>query len=163
MKILYFGGQKCGKSSLAEQKTVEIATNKPYYIATYDSSFDDSEMERRVFEHRRERGERFITIESTFELSKFIEPKNSYLVDCLTMWLLNNIDKDESELKEELSLLKEIDANIVFVLNDIGSGVIPMDSISRRFVDLSGIIGQFVALMCDEVYEVKFGIGVRVK
>jgi adenosylcobinamide kinase/adenosylcobinamide-phosphate guanylyltransferase len=79
------------------------------------------------------------------------------------MWLLNNIDKSEDDLIEELKELQKIDANIVFVLNDVTNGVIPIDKVSRKYVDLSGIIGQVTASFCDEVYEVKLGIGVRLK
>ena len=42
MKTLYFGGQKSGKSNLAEKKALALANEKkPYYIATYDNSFND--------------------------------------------------------------------------------------------------------------------------
>ncbi|MBD3806875.1 bifunctional adenosylcobinamide kinase/adenosylcobinamide-phosphate guanylyltransferase [Sulfuricurvum sp.] len=113
MKILYFGGQKSGKSSLAETKALALATDKPYYLATYDHSFGDDEMKMRIV--------------------------------------------------SEIETLGEIDANIVFVLNDVGSGVIPNDPISRRYVDLSGIIAQALARCCDEVYEVKLGLEKRLK
>jgi adenosylcobinamide kinase/adenosylcobinamide-phosphate guanylyltransferase len=48
-------------------------------------------------------------------------------------------------------------------LNDVSSGVIPLDKESRKYVDMSGIIGQVVAGFCDEVYEVKMGIEIRIK
>ena len=48
MKILYFGGQKSGKSQLAEKRTKEIAKSKiPYYIATYNNNFNDKEMQKK--------------------------------------------------------------------------------------------------------------------
>jgi adenosylcobinamide kinase/adenosylcobinamide-phosphate guanylyltransferase len=59
--------------------------------------------------------------------------------------------------------LGNIDANIVFVLNDVTCGVIPIDAMSRRYVDLSGLIGQKLASICDEVYEVKLGLRIRLK
>ena len=51
----------------------------------------------------------------------------------------------------------------MFVLNDVTHGVIPVDSLSRRYVDLSGIIGQKLASLCDEVIEVKLGLEQRLK
>ena len=51
-KILYFGGQKSGKSLLSEKKTLEISQGKPYYIATYDNGFGDGEMENRIEKHK---------------------------------------------------------------------------------------------------------------
>lgn len=163
MKILYFGGQKSGKSSLAEAKTLAIATAKPTYLATYDHTFGDSEMGERIDKHRLTRGENFITLEESRNLSRVIEPHQTYLVDCISMWILNRLDESEETLVAEIETLGEIDANIVFVLNDVGSGVIPNDPISRRYVDLSGIIGQTLARLCDEVYEVKLGLEKRLK
>jgi len=163
-KILYFGGQKSGKSALAEQKTIELSSSKaPYYIATYDNSFGDSEMKQRVDKHQNQRENRFITIEEPKDLRKVIKEGETYLIDCLSMWLLNNIDLDELQLLEQLKMLQNCKANIVFVLNDVSSGVIPLDKESRKYVDMSGIIGQFVAKFCDEVYEVKMGIAIKLK
>ncbi|MBD3810356.1 MAG: bifunctional adenosylcobinamide kinase/adenosylcobinamide-phosphate guanylyltransferase [Sulfuricurvum sp.] len=163
MKILYFGGQKSGKSSLAEAKALALATDKPYYLATYDHSFGDDEMKMRINRHRTARGERFITLEETRHLADVIQPHQTYLIDCVSMWILNRMDESEEVLVSEIETLGEIDANIVFVLNDVGSGVIPNDPISRRYVDLSGIIAQALARCCDEVYEVKLGLEKRLK
>ena len=163
MKILYFGGQKSGKSAFAEQKALALCYDKPYYVATYDNSFGDSEMRERIRGHIKKRGENFITIESPHNLSKIIKPHNTYLVECLSMWILNNLEEAQDWLIQELNELKNIDSNIVFVLNDVTNGVIPMDKISRRYVDLSGVVGQVVASYCDEVYEVKLGIEIRLK
>lgn len=163
MKILYFGGQKSGKSSLAEAKTLSIATHKPIYLATYDHSFGDDEMGMRIDKHRSSRGEKFITLEESRDLSRVIKPHHTYLVDCISMWILNRLDASEEEMIAEIEALGTIDANIVFVLNDVTSGVIPADSISRRYVDLSGIIGQKLAQICDEVIEVKMGLERRLK
>lgn len=163
MKILYYGGQKSGKSSLAESKALEISSDKPYYLATYDHSFGDDEMGVRIDKHRSSRGEEFITLEESRDLSRVIEPHRTYLVDCISMWILNRQGESEEVLVAEIEALGAIDANIVFVLNDVTSGVIPNDPISRRYVDLSGIIGQTLARICDEVYEVKLGLERRLK
>ncbi len=164
MKILYFGGQKSGKSNLAEAKTIELAINKkPYYIATYDNSYGDEEMQKRVLKHQDQRSDKFETIEEKFFLSKIIEDDNTYLIDCISMWLLNGLEKKEEELLSEIEKLAQKDANIVFVLNDVSSGVIPFEKVSRKYVDLSGIIGQKLASICDEVYEVKLGLAQRLK
>jgi adenosylcobinamide kinase/adenosylcobinamide-phosphate guanylyltransferase len=163
MKILYFGGQKSGKSTLAEAKALSIATQKPYYLATYDTSFGDDEMSVRIDKHRISRGEEFITIEESRDITRMIKPHYTYLVDCISMWILNRLDEDEEILIAEIEALGAIEANIVFVLNDVGSGVIPSDPISRRYVDLSGMIGQTLARICDEVVEVKLGMEIRLK
>ena len=163
MKILYFGGQKSGKSTLAEEKTLEIKMKKPYYLATYDNSFNDVEMNERVLKHKNQRKENFITIEEPLNLVSKIKKDNTYLIDCISMWILNNINNDEESLIKQLDEIKKIDANIVFVLNDVNSGVIPFDKESRKFIDLTGLIGQKLASFCDEVYEVKLGLTNRLK
>ena len=162
-KILYFGGQKSGKSRLAEEKTLELSSSKPYYLATYDNSYNDEEMQVRIERHRLQREKKFHTIEERYELTRVIQKDRSYLVDCISMWILNNIEQEEEALLLQLKQLSAIQANIVFVLNDVNSGIIPLEKESRKFVDLTGVIGQKLASFCDEVYEVKLGIGVQIK
>ncbi len=164
MKILYYGGQKSGKSLLAERKALELSIGtKPYYIATYDKSYEDKEMQRRIETHQAQRKERFITIEEPLHPSAHIKAGGTYLIDCMSMWLLNTIEEPIEVLKREIERVAGIDADIIFVLNDVSSGIIPIDSMSRTYVDRSGIIGQRLAALCDEVYEVKLGIAVRLK
>ena len=164
MKTLYHGGQKSGKSLLAEQKTLSLAdTQKPYYLATYDNSYGDAEMQTRIDTHQSQRKEQFITIEETRHLSQHIKAGHSYLIDCMSMWILNTMEQSIETLLEEVEAICAIDANVVFVLNDVSCGVIPLDAVSRKYVDRSGIIGQHLARLCDEVYEVKLGLELRLK
>lgn len=163
MKILYIGGQKSGKSSLASQKALNISENKPYYIATYDNTFNDNSMQERIDKHLKSREENFLSLEEPKNLVTVIKKDNTYLVDCISMWLFNNLNLTEEALKDQLNTICEVDANIVFVLNDVSCGVIPCDSQSRRFVDFSGLIGQRLVQLCDEVYEAKYGLEVKLK
>lgn len=163
-KILYFGGQKSGKTSLAQKKALELSgTKKPYYIATYLDEFEDIEMGNRIENHLKDRGDEFITIEQGHDFISVIKEEGTYIIDCISMWLLNCIQKSEEELMAHIKKVCQSEANIIFVLNDVSCGVIPMDKISRKYVDLTGIIGQALSKECDEVYEVKFGIGVKIK
>jgi len=164
MKILFYGGQKSGKSKLAEAKTIELTYDKkPYYIATYDNSYEDREMQERLFTHQWQRENKFITIEEPYDLPLVIDYKGTYLVDCISMWILNTLDIEIEELFKQLELLAKKDANIIFVLNDVNSGIIPIDSQSRLFVDRTGIIAQKLTSFCDEVYEVKIGLARQLK
>ena len=163
-KIFYFGGQKSGKTKAGSKKALELAQDsKPYYVATYDNSYGDVSMNERINRHISERKDDFICIEEAKDLRKVIELNNTYLVDCVSMWLLNNLLKSEDELKQQLRTICKIDANIIFILNDVSCGVIPIDSESRKFVDFSGLLGQELASLCDEVYEVKYGIERKLK
>ena len=164
MKVLYFGGQKSGKSKLAEAKALKLSSSKPYYVATYDNSYGDEEMKKRVEKHLFIREDNFITIEEPKNLEKVIKNDNAtYLIDCVSMWILNNIEDEEKVLFNQLKELANSNANIVFVLNDVNSGIIPANKLSRKYVDLTGVIGQKLASICNEVYEVKLGIDLRLK
>lgn len=164
MKIFYFGGQKSGKTKAGIKKALELSKDKkPYYVATYDNSFGDSSMQDRIDKHILERKDDFQSIEEPKDLTKIVKEKETYLIDCVSMWLFNNLQKEENYLKNQLQEICKIDANIVFILNDVSCGVIPFDKESRRFVDFSGLIGQELAKLCDEVYEVKFGLERRLK
>ena len=163
-KIFYFGGQKSGKTKAGSKKALDLAQNsKPYYVATYDNSYGDVSMNERINRHISERKDDFMCIEEAKDLTKVVESNNTYLIDCVSMWLLNNLLKSEDELKQQLRTICKIDANIIFILNDVSCGVIPLDSESRKFVDFSGLLGQELASLCDEVYEVKYGIERRLK
>ena len=163
-KIFYFGGQKSGKTKAGSKKALDLAQNsKPYYVATYDNSYGDVSMNERINRHISERKDDFICIEEAKDLTKVVEANNTYLIDCVSMWLLNNLLKSEDELKQQLRTICKIDANIIFILNDVSCGVIPIDNESRKFVDFSGLFGQELASLCDEVYEVKYGIERRLK
>lgn len=164
MKVLYYGGQKSGKSHLAEERALSLSKdNKPYYIATYNSDYSDSEMKRRILKHKLKRANRFITIEESIDFIKYIERDKTYLIDCISMWILNSLNKSEDELISYIDRLSNIDTNIVFVLNSVGEGIVPLTKESRKFVDLTGLIGQRLAYISDEVYDVKLGIEHRLK
>jgi len=162
-KILYFGGQKCGKTAAAMAKALELSPHKkPIYVATYLDTYNDTEMKERINHHKKERNDHFITLEEGVDLTVLKEGE-TYLVDCLSMWILNNLDKNKEELIIQLQTLLKKELNMVFILNDVSRGIIPLDKESRKFVDLSGIVGQVVARSCDEVYDVSFGIQRRIK
>ena len=159
MKIFYFGGQKSGKTKAGIKKALELSKDKkPYYVATYDNSFGDESMQDRINKHIIEREDNFNSVEEAKDLTKIIEKNNTYLIDCVSMWLFNNLQEKEETLKTQINKICQIDANIIFILNDVSCGIIPFDKESRRFVDFSGLIGQELAKLCDEVYEVKYGI-----
>lgn len=161
MKILYIGGQKSGKSFLAEKKALELS-KKPYYIATYDNSYHDKEMQDRISLHKKQRGDKFITIEETLFLDRVIEDNNTYLIDCMSMWILN-VMNNKLKYEEILENILNKNTNIIFVLNEVTSGIIPLDKFTREYVDMSGRVGQRLARECDEVYQVIVGLENRLK
>ena len=164
MKILITGGVKSGKSRHAEMRVLEMANGKkPVYLAT--TELLDPEMEERVLEHRRRRGEKFLTIEEPLHLTDaLLKMEGPILIECLTMWLNNALHHQLSEKKiiteiENLLLLK---CDVIFVQNEVGLGIIPDNLLARKFADLSGRIAQQLGEVCDEVNLCVAGILVQI-
>jgi adenosylcobinamide kinase/adenosylcobinamide-phosphate guanylyltransferase len=164
MKIFIFGGQKSGKTSVGMNYAKQLANKKkPIYIATYDNSYGDKSMQKRVRNHQKQREKSFKSKELSKDLHKYLKPNKTYIIDCMSMWLLNHIELSQKKIIKELKKILKSKANIVFVLNDISSGVIPVDSLSRKYVDLSGIIGQLLSKHCDKVVRVDYGLQTKLK
>jgi len=153
MKILITGGVKSGKSFNAEKRILEIAKGEiPIYLAT--TVLIDHEMEKRVEVHRKRRGEKFKTIEESLFLTAALKNKKApVLIECMTMWLNNAMHNEFSEKRilSELKNLLSLDNDLIFVLNEVGMGIIPDNLLAREFADLSGRVGQRLGESCDEV------------
>ena len=164
MKALFIGGIKSGKSFLAEQYAVKKARVKPIYLAT--TEFIDSEMSERILSHKQQRKNSFTTLEEPLKLSNIISQSDDLvLIECLSMWINNMLyhEFDFSEIREEITNIIKQEKDVVFVLNDVGSGIIPDNELARKYIDISGKISQVVARECDEVFHVIAGIGTKIK
>ncbi|NOR57891.1 MAG: adenosylcobinamide kinase, partial [Sulfurimonas sp.] len=87
------------------------------------------------------------------------------LVECVSMWINNMFYHEFSleDMQKELESILELNQDIVFVLNDVGSGIIPDNKLARDFIDASGKLSQLIASRCDEVYHTIAGISTRIK
>lgn len=186
-KILYIGGVKSGKSRLAERRALSLALDQgplqpPFYLATTDPN--DRSMQARIQRHRQERGETFVTVEEPIDLVQAIDTivhtyglqagQGVILIDCLTLWLSNRLLRDletgsdavltaEAPLIQTIAGLLQLPHSLIFVINDVGSGIHADTELGRRFTDLSGIVAQHVAAGCNEVYHCIAGIGSRIR
>jgi len=153
MKILITGGVKSGKSRHAEKRILAMANGiKPVYLAT--TELNDSEMKKRITNHRQRRDNTFETIEEPLRLASVLRNiQCPVLVECLTMWLNNALHHNYSERKvfAEIDNLLSLDCDVVFVINEVGLGIIPENPLARKFLDLSGRIAQKLGEECDEV------------
>jgi adenosylcobinamide kinase/adenosylcobinamide-phosphate guanylyltransferase len=163
MTILFIGGVKSGKSCLAEKRALELC-DKPIYLAT--TEIMDDEMTLRVQRHKEQRDPRFTLIEEGVDIAHVVQKQDSLvLVECMSMWLNNMLyyEFSQDKILLEVEKLLSLKGDRVFVLNDVGSGIIPIDALSRKFIDLSGLIAQKLAQQADEVYHCIAGIGTRIK
>jgi adenosylcobinamide kinase/adenosylcobinamide-phosphate guanylyltransferase len=166
--ILISGGARSGKSCFALSLAKFAKT--PYYLATGWAG--DKEMADRIRKHKRQRGKRWTSIEERFFISVAIEKamrssSDFIVVDCLTIWL-SNMMLDSKNWKNELSrTIKVIYSSkmpkIVFVSNEVGSGIVPADKLSRDFRDAAGIVNRKIATVANEVYLCACGIPLRLK
>tara|TARA_B100000686_G_scaffold74810_1_gene80702 strand:- start:579 stop:1076 length:498 start_codon:yes stop_codon:yes gene_type:complete len=165
MKILITGGVKSGKSLHAEKRILTIAGKiKPVYLAT--TELKDSEMKERITKHRRRRGNTFETIEEHLRLASVLRNiQCPVLIECLTMWLNNALHHKYSERKvfDEIDNLLSLECDVVFVLNEVGLGIIPENPLARKFLDFSGRIAQKLSEACDEVIWCMAGNKIRIK
>ncbi|WP_018866954.1 MULTISPECIES: bifunctional adenosylcobinamide kinase/adenosylcobinamide-phosphate guanylyltransferase [unclassified Thioalkalivibrio] len=157
MKTLVLGGVRSGKSRLAERLAAE--SGRPVtYVAT--ARADDAEMARRIERHRADRPGDWGLVEADTGLARALEqaagPGQCLLVDCLTLWLTQLLcTDDEARIEREREALIEtipgLPGTLVFVSNETGMGITPMDALSRRFADEAGWLHQRLAPEMDRV------------
>lgn len=163
-KTLFIGGIKSGKSLNAEIYTLKNSSKKPIYLAT--TEFIDDEMQKRIDTHKLQREAQFETIEEPLKLYNAITKcDSSVLIECVSMWINNMLYHGFGfdEIKRELEAVLALDKTVVFVLNDVGCGIIPDNALARKFIDISGKLSQIMASSCDEVYHTIAGISTRIK
>ncbi|MDA7980736.1 MAG: bifunctional adenosylcobinamide kinase/adenosylcobinamide-phosphate guanylyltransferase [Pirellulales bacterium] len=172
---LVTGGCRSGKSACA-QRRAEQAHVQRVYIAT--CPVIDNEIKDRIKRHQSDRAERnWSTIEATTEVAEALETAGdaAVLIDCLTLWV-NNL---QYEAKQKNAFLGEdeligmssavLDAarrhahEVVLVTNEVGSGIVPENTLARHFRDLAGRCNQVFAREADEVVLMVSGIPVSIK
>ncbi|MGH4120322.1 bifunctional adenosylcobinamide kinase/adenosylcobinamide-phosphate guanylyltransferase [Clostridium sp.] len=182
--ILVTGGSRSGKSTYAENLAKSFE-DEVLYIATC-VPFDD-EMKDRVRKHRESRPKSWETYEDYRNLKQVYSREEisfkCILLDCITVMIANLIFDLIGENVEELtseeinamekSILNEIkefidtaDINtqtVILVTNEVGSGIIPDNKLSRIYKDIAGRINQYIALRTDEVYLTVCGIPIKIK
>jgi adenosylcobinamide kinase/adenosylcobinamide-phosphate guanylyltransferase len=165
------GGCKSGKSGYAQDKVLEAGEPDKVFLATCAPR--DEEMRLRIDRHRRERGPDWRTVEAQLELVEAVRLQagkgSVLLVDCLGMWVTNLLAQDlgESECHSRFDALcrtlKQAEAPVWLVSNEVGCGIVPGDAMSRSFRDLLGVLNQRVAGLADQVVWMVAGLPVGVK
>jgi len=82
------------------------------------------------------------------------DPEQTILLECISIWLNNMLYHkfNHAKIFQQIYKLIELPHNIIFVQNDIGSGIIPDNQLAREYLDLSGKISQQLGEKCQEVY-----------
>ena len=166
---LILGGARSGKSAFAERLAAESARQK-IYLAT--SQALDSEMDQRIAVHRERRGPEWKLIEEPVALCDQLDYLTGahccVLVDCLTLWLTNlmmagqDCEVEYDKLAETTVGLSR-DASVLFVSNEVGQGIVPMEKTARDFRDHAGRMHQKLAEACQNVWLVTAGLPQKLK
>jgi len=161
------GGQRSGKSNFGERAALALDST-PTYLAT--SKHWDEEHSERIKKHIQQRSDVWTTIEEELYISKVVPANRAVLLDCITLWLTNVMDHFKYDTQKSFEFIqsewKALCDNVevlVVVTNEIGLGVIPMESSTRKFVDLHGLVNQLIVESATKVDLVVAGYPVSVK
>jgi adenosylcobinamide kinase/adenosylcobinamide-phosphate guanylyltransferase len=165
--VLALGGARSGKSGYA-LRLAEAAAPERLYLAT--AAAGDAEMAVRIARHRAERGAGWSTREEPLDLLLALaaeaRPGRVIVVDCVTIWLANCLfagrDAD-SEIAALAAATPTFAGPVIFVSNEVGSGIVPETPLGRAFRDLQGRANQALAAACDVVALVTAGLPTLIK
>ena len=167
---LVLGGARSGKSRYAQ--SLASAFPRVIFIATARRS--DAEMRVRIARHRRERPTAWQTLEVTTGLDRVLREEcrgaDLLLIDCLTFYLANVMGRKrgrrhelERHVQSVCQAVRDVEASVVMVSNEVGSGVVPAYRSGREYRDLLGEFNQQLALLADRVILMVAGLPLTVK
>jgi adenosyl cobinamide kinase/adenosyl cobinamide phosphate guanylyltransferase len=153
--LVLLGGARSGKSRLA----VEMGTKwggRVVVVVTAEAR--DDEMAERIKRHRADRPADWDTLEEPLDLEAALGsvPEDALaLVDCLTLWVSNLLEKglEDPEIEElarrSAAAAAARAADTIVVTNEVGSGIVPANALARRFQDLLGRVNSIWAEASD--------------
>ncbi|NQT46944.1 MAG: bifunctional adenosylcobinamide kinase/adenosylcobinamide-phosphate guanylyltransferase [Candidatus Omnitrophica bacterium] len=164
------GGARSGKSryalELAKEKGKGVA-----FIATCQAL--DGEMAKRIELHKKTRPSDWQTIEEPKDLAPILKRIDAkfglVIIDCLTLLISNLVSEKfedeaiESKIEEMLKTIKSAAFEAIVVSNEVGLGIVPQNSLARRFRDLAGRVNQIVAAEANEVLFMVSGMPLKIK
>lgn len=170
-RTLVTGGARSGKSLEAERRL--DAFPDVLYVATGGGRDGDPEWTARVAAHRERRPGSWRTAETCDLVPVLAEDGPPVLIDCLSLWLTDAMDKagawdderwaaeGERALRERvgelLAAVRATPRTVVAVTNEVGAGVVPATASGRRFRDELGRLNSAFAAECEHVLLVVTG------
>lgn len=166
--IIYIsGGARSGKSSYAQKLALEKSRN-PVYVATaknWGGDFDD-----RIKRHQKDRDKRWTNFEEQRKVSKLALDGRTVVIDCVTLWLTNffmdtkqDIESTLQLFKEEVDALSKINAQLIFISNELGMGLHAETETGRKFTDLQGWANQYLASKSNQAFFMVSGLPLQLK
>lgn len=161
--ILVTGPARSGKSEWAE--TLAVKSHKAViYVATATQYPTDTEWQQRIQQHQQRRSQDWVTLEVPRELSATlaeVKPNTCFLVDSLGTWVANLLELDEvswqNTVREFLETVQLVAAQMIFVAEETGWGVVPEYPLGRTFRDRLGSLVRQLGAISTDVYLVTCG------
>lgn len=161
--ILVTGPSRSGKSEWAEN--LALGSNKNViYVATARQDPEDQEWQQRIVQHQKRRPANWSVLEVPVELSQILadtKPQSCILIDSLGTWVANLLECDEQEwenrVEDFLGTVKLVAADMIFVAEETGWGVVPAYPIGRKFRDRLGSLVRHLGNISEAVYLVTGG------
>lgn len=149
------GGARSGKSSHA-LRLAAAAEAPVVLIATAEAR--DEEMRQRIEAHRRERPAGWRTVEEPLDLAGALAglaPAELAIVDCLSLWVSNRMERPGAGPLEELAaeaaaLAAAHPGGCIAVSNEVGLGIVPDNALARAYRDALGRVNAIWADAADE-------------
>ncbi|NOZ19618.1 MAG: bifunctional adenosylcobinamide kinase/adenosylcobinamide-phosphate guanylyltransferase [Planctomycetes bacterium] len=171
--VFVTGGARSGKSAFAEG--LMKGRDAVAYIAT--ARADDDEMRARVQKHRERRPKSWVTLERPKGADEAVRDAakkcSGILIDCITIYVTNlllddvNTSDKEGYISREIKALckacRDVEADVVLISNEVGSGIVPDNALARQFRDAQGLANQALAQEADEVYFLVAGLPIKLK
>ncbi|MDX6601366.1 MAG: adenosylcobinamide kinase / adenosylcobinamide-phosphate guanylyltransferase [Solirubrobacterales bacterium] len=126
------------------------------FIATAEPR--DAEMVARIAHHQAERPEEWTTINAPLDLAEALTgaPERAcVIVDCLSLWVSNLLERDEEGTIAPLAVeaarcAAGRPAPTIAVSNEVGMGIVPANELARRYRD---VLGRVNAIWADHATE----------
>ncbi len=171
--ILILGGARSGKSAFAQEWAEQRGHENVLFIATAEAL--DDEMRARIAEHRARRPAAWQTLEAPRDVLEALRTWHTMprliVVDCLTLWVTNELLANENGLEQrlfyQLDLLCEWvrvqDIDLVLISNEVGQGIVPDNALARNFRDVLGRVNARAAQHAHQVFWMMAGLPLELK
>ena len=171
--VLVLGGARSGKSTVAERMARD--GERVLFIAPAEAL--DEAMRQRIAAHRRHRPEHWDTLEEPIHVTTAVRPVidryDTFVLDCLTLWVSNLLLEDEEASDAEgavletvgrlLDLIDAAGGRWILVSNEVGQGIVPASPLGREYRDVLGRVNQLVASRADKAYLMVAGLALELK
>ncbi len=171
--ILIVGGAASGKSAvgLSVAARSHWARLAKAFVATGQAL--DPEMAEKIRWHQSSRDASWVTHEVPIDVvgwfQKHAADYRVVVLDCMTLWLSNLLAQGFGnpevlqQTRDLIHAMRNTAARVVVISNELGLGLVPLESTARKFRDLAGRVNQLIAAEADEAYFVVSGMKMRLK